>query len=298
MNNTSKNAPPWVEVIMEGPQEAADAWADYIYSISGQGVLVEEVPGQANLTRVKGYLGFSAKLVAQRAALEECFASLRGQWPDSSMGLSFSDMADEDWSRNWKKHFKPRRVTWHLIVTPPWEEAHPEPNQQVLIIDPGQAFGTGQHESTLLCLRRLERLNRKAELPRTMLDVGCGTGILAMAALLMGVERTIALDLDPLALEATRHNAELNGLSACMDISDKPLKEIGEEFSLIMANLTANDLCDLAPYMAPRLKPSGEIVASGLLVEQVDRVGKAFEAQGLAVVERDTMSGWAMLVLG
>ncbi len=298
MSPISDKAPPWVEVVMVGPIQAAEAWADYIYSMSGQGVIIEEVADHPEITRVKGYLGFTAELAAQRAGLEEFFAALKQQWPDQVMELGFSDLEPVDWSENWKRYFKPRRVTWHLIVTPPWEPVEPGPNQQVLIIDPGQAFGTGQHESTLLCLRRLERLRRHGRLGSSMLDVGCGTGILALAAVLMGVGRATAIDIDPLAVAATEHNAALNGLSDQVRALKQPVEQLSEEFSLVTANLTAKDLCHLAPALAPRLAPGGELVASGLLVEQVDQVRQAFEAQGLALLERDTMSGWAMLVLG
>lgn len=290
-------SPPWLEVVMAGPRQAADAWADYIYSVSGQGVRIDDLPDPPGGRRVTGYIGVSAELPAQRAMLEACFASLKEQWPDDLLDLSFSDLENRDWSENWKKHFHPRRVTWRLIVAPPWEKAEPEPNQQVLIIDPGQAFGTGQHESTLLCLRYMERLRRNDEMPATMLDVGCGTGILALAALLMGAARATAIDVDPLAVAATEHNTALNNLGDRITASGTPLEDLTEDFGLIAANLTAKELVELASPLARRLSAGGRLITSGLLVEQIDPVRRAFEAQGLAMLESDSMAGWATLVV-
>jgi ribosomal protein L11 methyltransferase len=135
-------------------------------------------------------------------------------------------------------------------------------------------------------------------LPEAMLDVGCGTGILALAYLLLGGPWALAIDIDPLAVEAARHNAGLNGVADRVTVSDRPLSEVQGTFGLITANLTALDLKALAPQLAPRLRPGGELVAAGILASQVEEVRRAFAEQGLAVLEQDFLAGWASLVLG
>ena len=297
MSKADPALPSWLEVILVAPPAQAEAAADFLYTISGNGVQVEELATPPGAVRVKGYIKVTAELPAQRKQLENYFEQLKAGLAEDDFRVHFSDLWEQDWGASWKKHFRPRRVTWNLIVAPPWEEAQPDVDQQVLIIDPGQAFGTGQHESTLLCLRRMDRLRRRDILPESVLDVGCGTGILALAGLIMGCRTARAIDLDPQAVEAAKHNAELNQLSGRLEVDDTPLAKLTGTWSLIVANLTAEDLKALAPLLAARLEKGGEIVASGLLLEQVDEVMAAFRREGLAMTEQDSMAGWASLVL-
>ncbi len=292
-----EQTPLWIEVIIAAPPAQAEAAADFLLALSGRGVEESDESDWPGLAQVKGFLQGGAEMVAQRAALEGFVAGLRAL-AGGQVQLVFRDLPDQDWGQNWKKHFKPRALTSGLVVAPPWEPAAPEPSQKVIIIDPGQAFGTGQHESTLLCLRRIEKLASRDLLPEAMLDVGTGTGILALTYLLLGGGRAVAIDIDPLAVEAAEHNARLNGLAEWLEASVTPLAEVRGEFSLITANLTAVDLKETAPLLAPRLRAGGELIVSGLLAMQVEEVRQAFAAQGLSVLEQDTLAGWASLVLG
>jgi ribosomal protein L11 methyltransferase len=294
-----EQTPQWIEVLIAAPAEQAEAAADFLVTLTGRGVETSDESDWPGLAQVKGFLAVGAETPAQRAALERFVDGLRALGgAGGEVRLDYRDLADQDWGQNWKKHFKPRALTPGLVVAPPWEPVTPEPGQTVIIIDPGQAFGTGQHESTLLCLKRVERLASRDLLPEAMLDVGCGTGILALTYLLLGGPRALAIDIDPLAVEATRHNARLNGVAERITVSDRPLSEVQGTFGLITANLTALDLKALAPQIAPLLQPGGELVAAGLLSSQVEEVRQAFAAQGLAVLEQDFLSGWASLVLG
>ena len=290
-------APAWIEVIILAPAPQAEAAADFLFTLTGLGVEVDDFSDPPGPVQVKGFLPAGGDLAAQKAMLTR-YARELGQLAGEEVVLSFQDLPGEDWSQNWKKHFKPRAVTRGLMVAPPWEKTQPGPEQQVVIIDPGQAFGTGQHESTTLCLARLERLAQRDLLPPRLLDVGCGTGILALAFLLFGGASALAIDLDPEAVSASRHNAELNGLQERLQVSDTPLERIEERFPLIVANLTAKDLQELAPHLAARLAPGGEMIVSGLLVMQIAAVRAALEAQGLALLEQDSLAGWASLVMG
>jgi ribosomal protein L11 methyltransferase len=290
-------APAWIEVVILAPEAQAEAAADFLVTLTGLGVEVDDFADPPGPVQVKGFLPAGGDLGAQKAMLTR-YAQALGQDAGQEVLVTFQDLAGEDWSQNWKKHFKPRAVTRGLVVAPPWEEAELGPEQRVVIIDPGQAFGTGQHESTTLCLARLERLAERDHLPPRLLDVGCGTGILALAFLLFGGSSAVAIDLDPEAVAATRHNAGLNGLGEHLEASDTPLEAITERFPLIVANLTAKDLQELAPALAARLSPGGEIIVSGLLVMQIEAVRAALEAQGLILLEQDSLAGWAGLVMG
>jgi ribosomal protein L11 methyltransferase len=294
-----EDTPQWIEVLISAPAEQAEAAADFLFTLTGRGVLTSDESAWPGLAQVTGFLAVGAETPAQRAALERFVDGLRAiAGAGGDVRLDYRDLADQDWGQNWKKHFKPRALTPGLVVAPPWEPLAPGSGQTVMVIDPGQAFGTGQHESTLLCLRRVERLASHDLLPDSMLDVGCGTGILALYYLLLGGPWALAIDIDPLAVEAARHNAQLNGVAERITVSDRPLSEVQGTFGLITANLTAPDLKALAPQLAPRLRKGGELVAAGILAAQVEDVRKAFADQGLTVLEQDFVAGWASLVLG
>lgn len=287
----------WLEVLFSAPPAQAEAAADYLVALSGRGVQISSPPEEPDNQLVRAFLPAGPGLAAQRAQVEAYACELAALAPEEEVSVRFHDLPAEDWSANWKRHFHPRLVTRRLIVAPPWDPAQPGEDQVVMVIDPGQAFGTGQHQSTQLVLRRIERLADKGKLPPRVLDVGCGSGILALAALKLGAASALAIDLDPAAIQASQKNAELNGLAGGLEASLTPLEEVPERFALVLANLTARDLIALARPLRERLAPGGELVVSGLLVEQMAQVQEAFARLGLDLVEQDSLAGWAALVL-
>ncbi len=297
MNSLDPGAHPsgWIEVTILAPPPQAEAAADFLVRLTGRGV--ETMPGPGGREQVKAFLEEGPRAGEQRRQVAELVRRLAALAP-GEVSVEFRALPDQDWGESWKRHFHPQELAPGLWVAPPWE---PPPGQvpegEVVLIDPGQAFGTGQHASTLLCLQHLARLAGEGRLPGRLLDLGCGTGILALAGLRLGVERALALDLDPLALAAARHNAELNGLASRLEISSRPLEQMTEEFPLILANLTALDLVQLAPGLAARLELGGELVASGILEGQDARVRQALEGAGLGFVERGALGEWCSLVM-
>lgn len=289
--------PAWLEVLLTAPPPQAEAAADYLTALSGRGVQIAPAAEGLEGDQVRAFLAAGPELAQQKLQVQNYAKALASLALPGAVVLSFRELPPEEWSVNWKKHFHPRLVARRIIVAPPWEPAAPAPGQVVIVIDPGQAFGTGQHQSTQLVLRRLERLADGGRLPGRVLDMGCGSGILALAALKLGAARALAIDIDPQAMEATLANARLNGLEAGLEASLTPLQELSERFPLVLANLTAKDLMDLAQPLAARLAPDGELVVSGLLVEQIAPVRQAFAGLGLRLVEQDSLAGWAALVL-
>ncbi|MCB2184870.1 MAG: 50S ribosomal protein L11 methyltransferase [Deltaproteobacteria bacterium] len=289
---------PWVEVIILAPESQAEAAADFLFCLTGQGVEIREVTQPAGHQEVRAYLAAGADLASQQTLLERYAEGLASTCEEGQVLMRFQDLKGQDWSENWKQYFHPRMITRRLLVRPPWEEAPLGPETEVLIVDPGQAFGTGQHESTKLCLELVDAMAQADNLPLRVLDVGCGTGILALACLRFGAGSALALDVDPQAVEATRHNAALNGLADRVEASTLPLKDVDERFELILANLTALDLIALAGPLARLRSATGRLIVSGLLTDQADQVRAAFEAEGLKEEERASLVGWAALVLG
>ena len=209
-------------------------------------------------------------------------------------------MAAEDWAEAWKAHFKPLKVTDRLVIRPPWEEYAAQPGEVVITIYPGMAFGTGRHASTLLCLRALEEVWEeqppRSGSPWQVLDVGTGTGILALAAARYGAE-VLAIDLDPEAVAAALENVRLNNFLDRVWVEETPLTSLRQQFGLIMANITAPDLLQLAEALTARLLSGGVLIISGFLAEDALRLAARYQALGLHQTGFLTQEDWGALIL-
>ncbi len=193
---------------------------------------------------------------------------------------------ESEWRDAWKRYFKVHRVTRRLVIVPSWETYDPHGDDLVLDLDPGQAFGTGTHASTQLCLDALEQL---APVDR-FLDLGTGSGILSIAASKLWPRSSgIATDIDPLAVQASSENCERNGVADRVQCSDRALSSIDERFPLVLANIQAQVHLALRDEMIPRVAPNGSLILSGLLTEQVDDVARSFADAGM-VLDRVTCS--------
>ena len=206
---------------------------------------------------------------------------------------------EEDWAEAWKEHFPVLRVGHRLVIRPTWREHVPAPDDVVLSLDPGMAFGTGLHPTTRLCLAGIEQWAESSLLSDArVLDVGCGSGILAIAAALMGASYVLGVDIDPLAVETTKANAAANGMADFIEACSGglPLAEPGQ-FHLVVANLISGLLIDLAGELAATLWPGGQLLAGGIYRDREAEVQSAFESAGLRVIGRMTDEDWVALEL-
>jgi ribosomal protein L11 methyltransferase len=194
-------------------------------------------------------------------------------------------VADEDWVQRTQGQFEPIKISERLWIVPSWHEP-PDPRAINLALDPGMAFGTGSHPTTRLCLEWLEARMRGGE---TVIDYGCGSGVLAIAAAKLGAARVIGLDIDPRAVEAAHANARRNGVDGTFIDGDTPLTVRGD---LVLANILANPLLVLAPLLARLTRSSGRLVLSGLLSEQIEEVTAAY-APYFVVTTFGERDGWA-----
>lgn len=209
-------------------------------------------------------------------------------------------LAPEDWVHAWREFFPVLRVGRRLVVRPSWREYTPQEGDVVIHLDPGLAFGTGQHPTTRLCLRTLEE---RAWAGMRVLDLGTGTGILAIAAAKLGATVVLALDIDPQAVRAARENAWRNGVAEVVRAEEGSLGEAWPthlpgrpEFDLVLANLSGLALCDLAPALAAVLAPRGVAVVSGLTAESAEAVARCLEEAGLAVEQTLAEEDWRAVV--
>ena len=201
--------------------------------------------------------------------------------------FTLEELAEQDWVKLTQSQFEPIRVSARLWIVPSWHEA-PDPQAIVLVLDPGMAFGTGSHPTTRLCLEWLER----CVLPgMSVLDYGCGSGILAIAAARLGATDVVGVDIDPQAVTSARHNAESNRVSA--RFQDSACQLTGQ-FDRVVANILANPLKVLAPAISAYVRPGGSLALSGILVEQTEELIAAY-APFLRLAIADARDGWVCL---
>ncbi|MDN3520557.1 50S ribosomal protein L11 methyltransferase [Halomonas ramblicola] len=205
-------------------------------------------------------------------------------------------LADRDWEREWMDDFQPLQMGERLWIVPSWHQP-PQPNAVNLHLDPGLAFGTGSHATTALCLAWLDGLAVTEALDgQAVLDVGTGSGILAIAALKLGASRAVGTDIDPQALTASRDNAERNGIEeARLRLCYPERLDDAEAFPIVVANILAGPLVELATMIAGHVAPGGRLALSGVLANQAEEVLAAYRDQGLIMDEPVTSEGWARL---
>jgi ribosomal protein L11 methyltransferase len=203
---------------------------------------------------------------------------------------------EADWAEAWKAHFPVLRVGRRVVIRPTWRRHRRGPDDVVIALDPGMAFGTGLHPTTRLCLANLESLaDRGLVAGRRVLDVGCGSGILAIAAVLLGAERAVGVDTDSIAVEATRANAARNRLGARVEARLGSLPSGEPAWDVVVANLIAGVLVPLAPLLRGELRDGGTLLASGIFVDREADVRAAFESAGMSVVDRSAEGEWIAL---
>ncbi len=209
--------------------------------------------------------------------------------------ISWDRIEDQDWSSNWKVHFKPFAITKDLVIAPTWEEYHQSEDEHVIVMDPGMAFGTGHHATTSLSLDFIRECLQTGE-GQNVLDVGTGTGILGLGAALFGASQVLGIDNDPEAVRAASENVLLNRLDTIMEVSQKPLQEIGGGFDLIVANIIHDVLVTMVDTLATLLRADGDLILSGILQgTQEENIIAVFGGCGFTFVERKQKEEWVAL---
>lgn len=301
-------ATTWLEITCTIPADLADDLATYLSELSTTGVCIENLDVDAfsadeialpPVKTIKAYFSEDEDPDARLGEIRQFLDRLREQNPGLSIpGPTISTVRSEDWSSSWKANFKPLRVGRRLMIVPTWEEAPPNPDDIVLRLDPGMAFGTGGHETTRLCLELLEGIMDGMPTLQTpsVLDLGTGSGILAMAAVRLGAGRVCAVDIDPQAVEVARENLAINDMAELVACDTIPLEELRGTFDLILANILAEELVRLAPLLVRRLSPGGMLVLSGILAEKEPLVRAGFELPGLEYRETRQQGEWVAML--
>ena len=280
-------------LVLTAPAGELELLAARLFEHGALGVELQE-PEQQLMPGTPPLPPGAGRCIAHFAEREAAEGSAR----DLGRAESPVEIADLDWSVAWRKHHRPLRVGPRSWVQPPWEDAPAAPGEARVLIDPGMAFGTGSHPTTALCLERVDQL--LAELPGAdLLDVGTGSGVIALLAVKLGAGRVCGTENDPVALAAARRGAELNGIPpgriawALADPDALP----GAPYGIVVANIVLNTLVELAPSIARKVAPRGRLVLSGLLSSQATEAEAAYVAQRLLPAGRAERDGWVRVEL-
>lgn len=274
----------WIEVSLKVSADSAEAVGQALIERGSLGVW------EHDSGTITAYFPGDTPQERLQAILKEAQS-----WGAADSPSTVTEVPEQDWVARWKASLTPLRVTPRLVIVPSWQTYQAGPGEQVVVLDPGMAFGTGHHETTRMCLELLDE-HLGSGRASNVLDLGTGSGILAIAAARLGALRVVASDIDPVARETAARNVEINALMALMALVTVVDAEAGWRlgpYELIVANLTAEDLSDLMPLIAENLAPEGTAILSGILASRESVVAHALAAADLRVTRRRGAGEWA-----
>ena len=307
----------WIEITVHTTTPGADAVSQALCDAGSNGVSIEDkndfaenqrAPGQWDIideqvlvnmpddVLVHGYFVEDEHVRDTIAWLQAHFARMQSMdlpFDAGKLTMDITTVHDQDWSENWKKYYKPFRAGKHMVVKPSWENYDAQPGDHILEIDPGMAFGTGTHETTGMCVELVEKYTHPDD---TVIDIGTGTGILAIAARLSGAGRTLATDIDHAAVKVARENVKRNGQQIEVRQGDLlNAVQPGEQFDLAIANIIAEIIIPLSGQIGSVLKAGGTFIASGIIRQREDDVRAALEQNGFTIEEIRRRGEWVAI---
>ncbi len=269
---------PWIQIKINSTGEQAELLSDALMEVGAVSVtfqdthdnpVYEPLPGETRLWGDTDVIG----LFDAESDMDEVVAALRLQpVPGSDFHYKIEQIEDKDWEREWMDNFHPMRFGQRLWICPSWRDV-PDPDAVNVMLDPGLAFGTGTHPTTSLCLSWLDGLDLQG---KTVIDFGCGSGILAIAALKLGAAQAIGIDIDPQAIQASRDNAERNGVADRLSLYLPHQQPENLQADVVVANILAGPLRELAPLISVLPKAGGYLGLSGVLASQAESVCEAY----------------------
>jgi ribosomal protein L11 methyltransferase len=286
----------WLEVSVTAENEAAEAVAEVLSRYAYRGVIIEAGSEGWNVgpVVVRAYLPADEQLRANKRRVEEALGHLNQISPVSPP--LFRSVAEEDWAEAWKQRLTVLHVGQHIVIRPSWLDYTPASEDVVIRLDPGMAFGTGLHPTTQMCLVALEEIVRPGV---RVLDVGTGSGILAIAAVKLGAARVLAVDNDPVAVKAAKDNAVANGVQDRVNVMRGSLAGVSDGYDLVVINIVAKVIVDMVREgLAKQLCPGGILVTAGIIADQAPVVVEALEQNGLALTEQRQTDDWICLIAG
>lgn len=305
----------WVEVRVITISEALEPISGIFYGLDCKGVAIEDpndilgreqgpltwdfadinvLEHRGEAAVVKGYFSEDDNVEEIVTYIEEKVNEIK------ELGINVGEVKvesevkyEKDWADTWKQYYKPVLVGERIVVKPIWEEYEPKGNELVVELDPGMAFGTGTHETTRMCIQALERYVSE---DATVFDVGCGSGILAIAAAKLGAKLSVGVDLDPVAVESSKENVKYNNLNNIEILEGNLVEVIDGKADVVVANILAEIICILTDDVKRVLKDNGIFITSGIIHDRVDMVCEKLEATGFEVIEKNRDGEWNCIV--
>ena len=305
----------WIEVRVITKSEALEPVSGIFYSLDCKGVAIEDPEdilgreqgpltwdfADINVLEHKGKVAVVKAYFAEEDNIEEILGYVNEKLVElKEMGIDLGEakvehekMYEEDWANTWKQYYKPSKVGEKIVVKPIWEEYEEKEGELVVNLDPGMAFGTGTHETTRMCIQALEKYVKEES---TVFDVGCGSGILAIAAAKLGAKLAVGVDLDPVAVESSIENVGYNNLNNIEILHGNLVEVIDGKADIVVANILAEIICILTDDVKRVLKDGGVFITSGIIHDRVDMVCEKLEATGFEVMEKNRDGEWNCIV--
>ncbi len=305
----------WIEISVQTTSGAVEAVSNILYDAGVTGVAIEDIRDLEMLQKednawelidekladsylegavVKGYLPETPNVVEQVDLIRKAVDYLPEYGLDIGLGKVTVSAVDEmDWSNEWKKYFKPIKPGNTIVIKPSWETYSLQEGERVLEIDPGMAFGTGTHETTSLCIEELEKYVKPHQL---VYDIGCGSGILSIAAALLGAEKVVGVDLDELAVKISRENLAMNQVEDRVEVFRGNLMDVlSQPADLVVSNIIAEIIVKMCSDILQYIKPGGIWISSGIIRDKQHEVEKAIRDVGLTILETRGLGEWVSI---
>ena len=305
----------WIEVRVITKSEALEPISGIFYGLDCKGVAIEDPEdilgreqgpltwdfADINVLEHKGKFAVVKGYFSEEDNIDEIIAYINKKVEEiKSLGIDvgegkveFEKMYEEDWANNWKKYYKPSKVGEKIVAKPIWEEYEVKDEELVVELDPGMAFGTGEHETTRMCIQALEKYVQKDS---TVFDVGCGSGILAIAAAKLGAKLAVGVDLDPVAVESAKENVGFNNIDNIEILHGNLIEVIDGKADIVVANIIAEIICILTEDVSRVIKPNGNFITSGIIHDRVEMVTNKLEECGFEVVKVNKDGEWNCII--
>lgn len=298
----------WLEVVIKTTPDKEDMVSEILYDNGATGLTIEDPNDIAELYKSKDSWDFiEPDLIktgrdqilikayySEANDLDMILEDITNRIKDKDLGEILAGKVDEsDWAENWKIHYKTTKIGDSVVIKPSWEEYKPESGEVVIELDPGMAFGTGSHETTVMCAKALEK---HVTPEKTVFDVGCGSGILAIIAAKLGTGKVLAIDLDPMCVKVTKENVIINNVEETIQVEEGNLLHmVNEKADIIVANIIAEVIVDIIPGLKKHLNEDGLFICSGIIESKAEKVKDALEKSGYEILEVDSMNGWVAI---
>lgn len=304
----------WQEISITTSPEAIEAISELFYRLGSGGVVIEdpdllkqransglwdafELPEEALAAErpvVKGYLPINHDLPHRLEELQAGAAEIMARLDQTECEMNLSELDEEDWANSWKAYFKPLKMGTQIVIKPTWESYTAQGKEHIIEMDPGMAFGTGSHSTTLMCAEFLEKYLKAGD---HVIDVGTGTGILSMCAAFLGAQNVLALDYDAVAVRTARENISNNHLEKIIKVQQNDLLQgIEKKAHVITANIIADIIIRLFPQVKNCLEPAGILITSGVIGERKEDVEEAANLHDFALIEERIEKDWVAQV--